>query len=137
MININVKNIQNGEILSERKEVVDIYATFVRYDEANNSQSNIDLQERINLQKDLNSGIEVIDGTFEDAFENILLQKVLQPDEHIIIPSNSNIKPNRIIQVWAFDDNKIRRIFSLSSSCYGSGTWMSSEKWIDTDIWKY
>jgi len=137
MININVKSVQNGEIVSNRKEVIDIYATFIRYDDANNSQSNIDLQERINPLEDLNSEIEVVDGTFEDAFENILLQKSLYPDLYVVIPPDSNIKPNRIIQVWAFVNNKIRRIFSLISSCFGSGTWLRPEKWIDTDLWKY
>jgi 2-keto-3-deoxy-6-phosphogluconate aldolase len=35
-----------------------------------------------------------------------------------------------------FINDKIRKIFSLILSCFGSGTWMSSEKWVDTEHWK-
>ena len=137
MININVKKVQNGEIVSDRKEVSNIYATFVRYKGADDTNENMDLQERLRPLEDKFSEIETVDEDFVDAFENIILQETLYPDLKVVVPSDSNIKPNRIIQVWAFVDSKIRKIFSLVSSCYGSGTWMSSEKWIDTDIWKY
>ena len=137
MINVNVKSVQNGEIVSKIKEIIGIHATFVRYDDANNSKGNVDLQERINPLEDLNLEVEVVNKAFEDAFENILLQKSLYPDLHVVIPANSNIKPNKITQVWAFVNNKIRKIFSLISSCFGSGTWLRSEKWVDTDLWKY
>lgn len=137
MINVNVKSVQNGEIVSKIKEIIGIHATFVRYDDANNSKGNVDLQERINPLEDLNLEVEVVNKAFEDAFENILLQKSLYPDLYVVIPANSNIKPNKITQVWAFVNNKIRKIFSLISSCFGSGTWLRSEKWVDTDLWKY
>lgn len=78
MININIKKKQNGEIVSNIKEVKKIYST---------------------------------------------------------VENNTN--PYKIVQIWTFTNNKIRKIFSLISSCFGSGTWMSSEKWIDSELWRY
>lgn len=78
MININIKKKQNGEIVSNRKEIKKIYSIL------------------------------------EDS-----------------------VNPYKITQIWIFTNNKIRKVFSLISSCFGSGTWMSSEKWIDSELWKY
>jgi hypothetical protein len=127
MININVKSVQNGEIVSERKDVTGIYVTFVRYKEADRSQENIDTQERLVPLDDIYPEVEIVEGEFKDAFENILLQEILYPDLQMDVISD-NIKPNRIIQVWSYVDGKIRKIFSITTSCYGSGTWVSSEK---------
>lgn len=78
MININIKKKQNGEIVSNRKEIKKVYS--------------------------------ILEG---------------------------NVDPYKITQIWIFTNNKIRKVFSLISSCFGSGTWMSSEKWIDSELWKY
>ena len=134
MININVKNIQDGKIVSNIKEVIGVYATFVRHDDANKLIENYDLQQRLNPLAEIESD-EIISGSFDDALENIQLQEYLLGER--VDVSSPNIKPNKIVQIWAFTGDNLRQIFSLISSCFGSGTWMSSEKWSDTDLWKY
>lgn len=134
MININVKKIQDGKIVSDIKEVIGVHATFVRHDEANKLIENYDLQQRLNPLAEIESN-EIISGSFDDTLENIQLQEYLTGEW--VSVSSSNIKPNRIIQIWTFINDTLRQIFSLISSCFGSGTWMSSEKWSDTDLWKY
>lgn len=134
MININVKNIQDGKIVSNIKEVIRVYATFVRHDEANKSIENYDLQQRLHPLAEIESN-EIISGSFDDTLENIQLQEYLLGER--VDVSSPNIKPNKIVQIWAFTGDNLRQIFSLISSCFGSGTWMSSEKWSDTDLWKY
>ena len=88
MININVKKVQNGEIVSDRKEVSNIYATFVRYKDADNTNENMDLQERLRPLEDKFSEVETVDEDFVDAFENIILQETLYPDLKVVIPSD-------------------------------------------------
>ena len=134
MININVKNIQDGKIVSDIKEVIGVYVTFVRHNEANKLTENYDLQQRLNPLAEIESN-EIISGSFDDTLENIQLQEYLLGEQ--VDVSSPNIKPNKIVQVWAFVGDNLRQIFSLISSCFGSGTWMSSEKWSDTDLWKY
>lgn len=134
MININVKNIQDGKIVSNIKEVIRVYTTFVRHDEANKSIENYDLQQRLHPLAEIESN-EIISGSFDDTLENIQLQEYLLGER--VDVSSPNIKPNKIVQIWAFTGDNLRQIFSLISSCFGSGTWMSSEKWSDTDLWKY
>ena len=136
MININVKNIQNGKIVSETKEVIEVYASFIRYEDADKSFDNIDLQQRLNPIANINTDDKLTEGSFSDSFENINLQNTLYTNVNIDIPADSNIKPNKIVQIWAFTNGDIRKIFSLISSCFGSGTWVSSEKWINTELWK-
>lgn len=134
MININVKKIQDGKIVSNIKEVIGVHVTFVRHDEANKLIENHDLQQRLHPLAEIESN-EIISGSFDDTFENIQLQEYLTGER--VSVSSPNIKPNRIIQIWTFINDALRQIFSLISSCFGSGTWMSSEKWSDTDLWKY
>lgn len=134
MININVKNIQDGKIVSNIKEVTGVYATFVRHDEANKLIENYNLQQRLHPLAEIESD-EIISGSFDDTLENIQLQEYLWIER--VDVSSLNIKPNKIVQIWAFTGDNLRQIFSLISSCFGSGTWMSSEKWSDTDLWKY
>lgn len=134
MININVKNIQDGKIVSNIKEVIRVYATFVRHGEANKSIENYDLQQRLHPLAEIESN-EIISGSFDDTLENIQLQEYLLGER--VDVSSPNIKPNKIVQIWAFTGDNLRQIFSLISSCFGSGTWMSSEKWSNTDLWKY
>ena len=76
MININVKNIQDGKIVSNIKEVIKVYATFVRHDEANKSIENYDLQQRLHPLAEIESN-EIISGSFDDTLENIQLQEYL------------------------------------------------------------
>lgn len=135
MININVKNIQDGKIVSNVKEVIGVYVTFVRHDEANELIENYDLQQRLHPLAEIESDNEIISGSFDDTLENIQLQEYLLGERVDVL--SLNIKPNKIVQVWAFVGDNLRQIFSLISSCFGSGTWMSSEKWSDTDLWKY
>lgn len=135
MININVKNIQDGKIVSNIKEVIGVHATFARHDEANKLIENYDLQQRLHPLAEIESDNEIISGSFDDTLENIQLQEYLTGEW--VNVSSSNIKPNKIIQIWTFINDALRQIFSLISSCFGSGTWMSSEKWSDTDLWKY
>lgn len=134
MININVKKIQDGKIVSDIKEVIGVHVTFVRHDEANKLIENYDLQQRLNPLAEIESN-EIISDSFDDTLENIQLQEYLTGER--VGVSSSNIKPNKIIQIWTFINDTLRQIFSLISSCFGSGTWMSSEKWSDTDLWKY
>lgn len=134
MININVKKIQDGKIVSNIKEVIGVHVTFVRHDEANKLIENHDLQQRLHPLAEIESN-EIISGSFDDTLENIQLQEYLTGER--VSVSSPNIKPNRIIQIWTFINDALRQIFSLISSCFGSGTWMSSEKWSDTDLWKY
>lgn len=42
----------------------------------------------------------------------------------------------KVVQIWKYIDSGIKKVFSLISSCFGSGTWVSAEKWIDTELWK-
>ena len=137
MININVKKKQNGEIVSNIKEVKKVYSTFVRYKELDQSIQTSDLQKRLNPLEEIESGIEIDLTNTIDSFENIYLQNYLYPDIKVILPEETNIKPHKIIQIWVFVNNKIRKVFSLISSCFGSGTWMSSEKWVDSEPWRY
>lgn len=135
MININVKRKQNGEVTSNIKEVVKIYSTFNKYEQANKSFDNLDLQQRLKPLDVIESDSELVTGSFEDDLENIRLQQILYQDLKLDT-STSNVKINKITQVWVFINDKIRKIFSLILSCFGSGTWMSSEKWVDTEHWK-
>lgn len=137
MININVKKKQNGEIVSNIKEVKKVYSTFVRYKELDQSIQTSDLQKRLNPLEEIESGIEIDLTNTIDSLENIYLQNYLYPDIKVILPEETNIKPHKIIQIWVFVNNKIRKVFSLISSCFGSGTWMSSEKWVDSEPWRY
>jgi hypothetical protein len=61
----------------------------------------------------------------------------LYSDLNVVVPTDLDIKQHEVIEIWAFVDGDIRKIFSLITSCFGSGTWISSEKWIDTELWKY
>lgn len=136
MININVKRKQNGEVTSNIKEVVKIYSTFNKYEQANKSFDNLDLQQRLKPLDVIESDSELVTGSFTDDLDNIRLQQFLYQDLKLDT-STSNAKINKITQVWVFINDKIRKIFSLISSCFGSGIWMSSEKWVDTELWKY
>ena len=137
MININIKKKQNGEVVSNIKEVKKIYSTFVRYTNLDNSTESSDLQQRLYPIEEVEPGIKIDSSITIDTFENFYLQKHLYPDVKIVFPDENNIKPHKIVQIWTFANNKIRRVFSLISSCFGSGTWMSSEKWIDSELWRY
>lgn len=64
--------------------------------------------------------------------ENIVKSKEVSQ----IYVTTSEQKPKKIIQIWAYVNSGIRKIFSLITSCFGSGTWMSTEKWVDTELWK-
>ena len=136
MININVKKIQNGEIVSKIKKVNKIYVTLKGYDQADNSEDNVNLQQRLNPISQIDSNIEIISGSFKHAKDNIILQKYLYPDSNVEVPDTLN-KINKVTQIWTFIDGNFRQLFSLISSCFGSGTWMSSEKWSDSELWKY
>lgn len=137
MININVKRKQDGEIISEQKEVIGIYSVFMRYKQADRSESNFDLQRRLKPLETIEYDSEFVTGDFKDSLENIRLQKYLYQDESIIPSTNTNAKINKVKEVWVFIGNKLRNIFSLTSSCFSSGTWLSSEEWSDTEHWKY
>lgn len=56
---------------------------------------------------------------------------------HVVNPNIESKQAKKIVSIWTYVNFNIRQIFSLISSCFGSGTWMSSEKWNDTDLWKY
>jgi RNase adaptor protein for sRNA GlmZ degradation len=77
MININVKNIQDGKIVSNIKEVIGVHATFVRHDEANKLIENYDLQRRLHPLAEIESDNEIISDSFDDTLENIQLQEYL------------------------------------------------------------
>jgi hypothetical protein len=96
MININVKNIQDGKIVSNIKEVIGVHVTFVRHDEANKLIENHDLQQRLHPLAEIESN-EIISGSFDDTLENIQLQEYLTGER--VSVSSPNIKPNRIIQI--------------------------------------
>lgn len=136
MININVKNIQNGEIISARKEITHVYVTFVKDENANLSINNLDLQSRLNPLASVISD-NVHDKEIIRTFENVRLQENLYSNLDVTVPTGSDIKQHEVIEIWAFVDGDIRKIFSLIASCFGSGTWISNEKWIDTELWKY
>lgn len=63
--------------------------------------------------------------------ENVVKSKEVSQ----VFATGSNSNPKEISQIWVYVNSKLRRIFSLISSCFSSGTWMSSEKWIDTELW--
>jgi hypothetical protein len=96
MININVKKIQDGKIVSNIKEVIGVHVTFVRHDEANKLIENHDLQQRLHPLAEIESN-EIISGSFDDTLENIQLQEYLTGER--VSVSSPNIKPNRIIQI--------------------------------------
>ena len=137
MININVKRKQNGEIISESKKVVGIYSIFMRYKQTDYSESNFNLQQRLKPLNIIEYDSEFITGDFKDSLENIRLQKYLYHDEKAISSLNTNAKINKVKEVWAFIGDKLRNIFSLALSCFSPGTWLSAEKWSNTEHWKH
>lgn len=55
---------------------------------------------------------------------------------HVVNPNIESKQPKKIVSIWTYVNSNIRQVFSLISSCFGSGIWMSSEKWVDTELWK-
>jgi hypothetical protein len=98
MININVKNIQNGEIISERKEITRVYVTFVQDEEANSSLDNFDLQSRLNpLAFVVSDNVE--DKEIVRTFENVRLQETLYSDLNVVVPTDLDIKQHEVIEI--------------------------------------
>lgn len=53
-----------------------------------------------------------------------------------VVDNNIGQTPKKIVSIWTYANDSLRQVFSLISSCFGSGIWMSSEKWVDTELWK-
>lgn len=72
--------------------------------------------------------------TIESGEISSEIKEVIQV--HVVNPNIESGKPRKIVQIWSYINSNIKKVFSLISSCFGSGTWMSSEKWSDTEFWK-